>query len=129
LGNHAASCPRCQETRATTMMMKELVANNPAHRLRDYRVIWLKAQYARKEERLTKFDLLALVGLSLSGIAGLFGLFLLMLPQLSGRFLDIMVPAVPRLSTVLSSGVPVLVVTGVAVMIWILTRDSIFIEK
>jgi hypothetical protein len=129
LRNHAATCSRCKETMAMTTMMKELIAEDRPHPLPNYHTIWLKARYARKQERLTKFDLFALVGVSLSGIVGLVGLLFWIFPQVFGKLVAIPVISGLQLTNVFSFGTPTFILAGLVVTVWLLTRDSIFAER
>ena len=129
LKNHAASCSLCQETMKMTMMMGKISSQSTAHSLPSYRLIWLKAQYARKRERLSAFDLVALIGMSLVGVAGLSGLLLWRFPQLFTGIIDVTGSSASDLKNVFSHGAPLAVIAGVVVMVWLLTRDSFFAER
>jgi hypothetical protein len=126
---HAATCPDCQQTMAMTALMNELTAVEPRHPFPNYRTIWLKARYARKQERLTKFDLFALAAVSLSGLGGLVALLYWIFPQLFGGLLDIPVFANLRFPNLASLGTPTFILVGLAITVWLLTRDSIFAER
>ena len=129
LRTHAATCSDCQQTMAMTTMINELTADEPQHRFPDYRTIWLKARYARKQEHLTKFDLFALAAVSSSGLGGLVALLYWIFPQLFGGFLDIPVFANLRFPNLASLGTPTFILVGLAITVWLLTRDSIFAER
>jgi hypothetical protein len=126
---HAATCSDCQQTIAMTTMMNELMADKHPHPFPNYRTIWLKARYARKQERLTKFDLFALLGVSLSGIAGLVALLFWLFPQLLGGLLNIPVFANLHFPSFASFGTPTFILVGLVIAVWLLTRDSIFAER
>jgi hypothetical protein len=129
LRTHAATCPYCQQTMALTTMMNELTADEPRYSFPNYRTIWLKARYARKQEHLTKFDLFALAAVSLSGLGGLVALLYWIFPQLFGGILDIPVFANLRFPNFASLGTPTFILVGLAITVWLLTRDSIFAER
>ena len=120
---HAAACSRCRETIAMTTMMNEISAREPTHSLPNYRTIWLKARYARKQERLTKFDILSLAGLSLFGIATLAVLLMVVFPQVFRGIFDIPTISVPQLTAAFSRGTSVFILAGVALIVWLLTKD------
>jgi hypothetical protein len=128
LRSHAATCSDCQQTMAMTSMMNELVTVDDPHPLPHFRTIWLKSRYAKKQERLTKFDLFALAAVSLSGLGGLVALLYWIFPQLFGGFLAIPVFANLHFPNLASLGTPTLVLIGLAITVWLLTRDSIFAE-
>ncbi len=123
LRNHAAGCPRCRETAALASLMAEVADAENRRTLPDYRTVWLKARYVRREERLSRLDLITLAGLLLGGIAGLALLLMLTLPQMARRVLDISNFSFSHMSSLASGGTPFLALAGVALMIWLLTRD------
>ena len=121
---HAATCSRCQETIAMASMMKELSARELPHPLPNFRTVWLKARYARKQESLTKFDVLSLAGLSLVGIAGLAVLLMVIFPQLFRKIIDIPSISISQLTGAFSGGTPLLILAAVGALVWLLTKDS-----
>ena len=129
LRKHTEGCSRCQETVAMTTMMSEIAAGEGPHTLPGYRLIWLKAQFARKQDRLTKFDLFALGGLSLSGIVGLVIFFFWRFPESSATLRSI--PAIFSLflSNIYSLGIPGFVFVAILVTVWILIQDSTFTQR
>ena len=129
LSNHAASCPLCQETMAMTKITKKISQEDSTHALPSYRLIWVKAQYVRRQERLSKLDLIALIGVSLVGIAVFAGLLLWGFPQLFAGVLQSVGASSPGWSHILSNGTPLAVILGVLIMVWLLTHDSFFAER
>ena len=122
---HAAGCPECQETITMTTAMTNMATGGAARPLPSYRLIWLKAQYARKEEQLSKLDILALTGMSLGGIVAVLGLLLWRFPKIFGGLME---TAVPWRSLV-SNGTPLVIIAGALLIVWLLTRDSHFAER
>jgi hypothetical protein len=53
-------------------------------------------------------------------------LLLLLFPELFKRILDVPAISIPHLQNIFTSGAPILILAGVAVMVWLPTRDSIF---
>lgn len=129
LRHHAANCALCQETMTMTMMINKISNVGASHTLPSYQLIWLKAQYARKQERLSMLDILSLVGLSLSGIIGFLGFLLWRFPKfLPGIFETTGASAISWKSVVSSSGSFALI-AAVCIMIWLFTRDNFFAER
>ena len=112
-----------------TRLMQEISHEDVPRTLPGYRLIWLKAQYARKQERLSKLDILSLAGLSIVGIAGLARLLVWRFPKILAGVVDITGVSLPDFKNVFSNGAPFAVIIGVVFMVWALTRDSFFAEK
>jgi hypothetical protein len=110
-------------------MMKRISDEPAPHSYPAHRLIWLKAQYARKQERLSVLDIAALAGMSLAGIAGLAGLLLWRFPQTFTGIIDSAAVSLTDFKSVLSNGAPLVVIAGVLVMVWVLSRDSFFAER
>jgi hypothetical protein len=129
LRHHVTNCAHCQETIAMTTMLKNFSTIDTEHPLPMYRIIWLKAQYARKEERLSTLDLVALGGMTLVGIAGLLGLLVWRFPQLFAGVFDSAARTAPGFTNVFSDGAPLAVIIGALVLVWGLTRGSFPAER
>ena len=127
--NHAASCSLCKETIAMTTLMQKISREDVLHALPSYRLIWLKAQYARRQERLSALDMVALIGMSLTGIAGFVGLLFWRFPQLFDGAVNVTGTSAVNWTGMVSHGVPIAVIVGAIVTVWLLTRDSFFAER
>ncbi len=123
LRTHADGCSVCRETVAIVTTMNAVAAREMPHPSPDYRSIWLKARYARRQEQLTKFDVLALAGLTLGGMAGLFMLLILIFPQLVSRVFGISVVPVSLIPSMSSGRTMMLFLAGFILLVWGLTRD------
>ena len=110
-------------------MMEHISGERGTHALPNYRLIWLKAQYARKEERLSVLDIIGLIGMSLVGIAGFIGLLLWRFPGILNGIIDSSHRPLPDINTVFSNSAPLAVIIGLIIMVWVLTRDSFFAER
>jgi hypothetical protein len=126
---HTTSCPACQETIAMTTIMNNISAADTPHPLPSYRLIWLKAQYARKQERISKLDILSLAGMSILGLAGLAGLAFWRFPKLFSGIMDSTGTSALPWSNLFSNGAPLGVIAGALIIVWLLTRDSHFAER
>ncbi|HEY6953266.1 MAG TPA: hypothetical protein VI758_12740, partial [Bacteroidota bacterium] len=115
LQTHAANCPMCLETIAVTTMMNTIASQGTSRPLPNHRTIWLKARYARKQERLTRFDLVALAGVGLSATAGLAALFYWLYPQVWGNILDLHRVSLPHFLDIHSLATPAIVLAGAVV--------------
>jgi hypothetical protein len=126
---HLAACPRCQETMEVKKMMNKFAAEGRVHTLPNYRIVWLKAQYARRQERISALDLVGLIGIALGGVGGLIGLSAGMFPRPFAALVELTGRSLPALTDLFSNNAPLAVMIGVAVMVWLVTRDSIFAER
>lgn len=89
LRNHAASCPLCKEAITMTTMVKAFSGKDDTHALPDYRLIWLKGQFIRREKHLSALDFVALFGISFLGLAGFIAFLLWQFPRIFNQALDI----------------------------------------
>ncbi len=112
-----------------TTFMQKISHEEVPHTLPSYRLIWLKAQYARKQERLSTLDMVALIGMSLTGIAGLIGLLFWRFPQFFDGAVNATGTSAVNWTGMVSNGAPFAVIVGVLVTVWLLTRDSYFAER
>ncbi len=108
------------------MMMNKFAIEGGTHALPDYHIIWLKARYAGRQEKLSKLDLVGLAAIALGGVGGLVGLSAGMFPQPFASLVTWTGQSLPALMSLVSQNAPLGVIIGVAVMVWLLTRDSIF---
>lgn len=129
LRSHAETCPMCKEAITMTTTMNRLATIEPPHPLPGYRLIWLKAQYARKQERISALDMITLIAMSLAGIAGLAGLLFWRFPNFLEGVLGSGGTGSFQWSTVFSGGTPLIAAVGALVIVWLLTRDSFFAER
>ena len=112
-----------------TSAMKTIAGAESAHPLPSYRLLWLKAQYARKQERLSAIDMISLIGMTLTGIAGMAGLVLWRFPKLFNGILETTGTSAIPWGNIISNGAPLAVIAGAFIMVWLLTRDSFFAER
>ena len=110
-------------------MMNKFAAEGGVRALPNYRILWLKAQYARRQERLSALDLVGLIGIALGGVGGLIGLSAGMFPRPFAALVEMAGRSVPALTSLFSNNAPLVVIIGIAVMVWLVTRDSIFAER
>ena len=129
LQSHIAGCVRCQETKEMTMMMNTLTAQGSVRALPDYRIIWMKAQYAKRQESLSLLDLIGLVAVALGGLAGLVGLSAGVFPRPFAALTELSRNSLPALKSLFTTNAPLGVMIAVALMVWLLTRDSLYARK
>jgi hypothetical protein len=121
---HASTCPACSETIRVSHWMQGYSREYESRKLPSHAVIWLKAQYALKQERLSKLDIAALVGMSVIGVAGLVGLLLWQFPHFVSGAIDLTGRSFPDLRNVFSRSTALTVAVAAAILVWVITRDS-----
>jgi hypothetical protein len=124
LRSHASMCPVCSATMSVNQWIQEYSREPESRTFPSHRLIWLKAQYARKQERLSKLDIAALGGMWVIGIAGFVGLSLWKFPHLFSDALDAARESFPDLANLLSHGTSLGISVGILIMVWALTRDT-----
>ena len=129
LRSHAATCTICSATIQVASLTHRFSSEHVPHDLPNHRLIWLKAEYSHKQERLSKFDLVALIGMWLVGALGLIGLFYWQFPQMFTGVIDLAGRSLPDIKNVFSNGTPLIAIIGLLVMAWVFTRDSFFAER
>jgi hypothetical protein len=107
--------------------MKRFSNIDVPHSLPSHRLIWMKAQYARKQERISTLDMVTLIAMSAAGVMGLAGLLFWRFPKLLGGILG-GTGSFPW-STMFSGGTPFIAAVGALLVVWFLTRDSFFAER
>lgn len=106
-----------------TMIIQGMHGDEKEHHFPTYRLIWLKAQFVRREERLSAIDLVALVAMSLAGIAMLAGFLLWRFPQMFNGALKIADRSMPRFIDLISNSPQLVVIIIVFIGVGVLTKD------
>lgn len=130
LHDHIAACPLCAETIRLVKMMQafalETTQISPPAPL--YWQIWLKAQFAHREERLSKLEVLALRGASLVAAIGFIGLLLGNWPRFFAWLIHATKSA-PSWPGLFSSDFSLAAASGLIVILCILIYDIFFAES
>ena len=111
------------------MMMTKFSTEVAPRSLPDYRIIWMKAQFEKKQERLWTRDLMGLIAVSLGGLAGLVGLSAGMFPRPFAALTEFSRNSLPALKSLFTTNAPLGVMIAVALLVWLLTRDSLYARK
>ncbi len=118
---HAASCPLCRETIAVAMAMQQLASKTSAEIPVSYRILWLRAQFIRKQEHLSRIDLFMLIGS-----------FAVLVPS----FICVALWKWPMVQAWLTNGsgnpnsnLPIYIFAGCAALVWFLTEEVFLQEK
>lgn len=123
--NHIASCAHCQGTRTAAEALQLLRRQSEAvsHQFPNPQLLWIRAQIARKEEKLSALDLLTLAGMTLLGAAGLIGFLFWRWPQLKHFVGGTVTASMPKLIDVFPVGIPLFVLFAVVAMVLVVTHD------
>ena len=120
---HMRTCPECQEavSMATTLQQSAVRMASRLTLPASYRVLWLKAQFTRRQERLSRLDRLTLVGMFVAVAVVLAGIALwkwnLVQRWLTGA------------SGEPGSSLPLYLLAGCAALVWFLTEELFLREK
>ena len=128
LRSHASTCPVCSETLHVSNWMQAWSSEHKSIKLPSHKLIWLKAQYARRQERFSMIDILALGSLSVIGITGLIGLLVWQFPHLFSGIIDMTGRSLRNLGNLFSYSTSITITIAVVIMVWILTRDSLTVK-
>ena len=120
---HVKTCAECRETASMARTLQQCALRMASGLIppASYRLLWLKAQFTRKQERLSRLDRLSLVGIFVAAAVTLIGFALwkwsLVLRWLAG------VSGEP------GSSVPFFLLSGCAALVWFLTEELFLHEK
>jgi hypothetical protein len=128
LRQHVSGCAICSETVRVSQLLHGL-RESAVPQLPSYRVIWLKAQYARRQERLTKLDIAFLCGISVLGFAALAGFFLWQFPTVSTGALHLALKSLPDVRGLFTHHASLTVTLVGLIMVWIITRDTFTVRR
>lgn len=114
---HAETCPHCRETVSVATAMRQ-VADRTSAELKvpvTYRILWLRAQFTRKQERLSRLDRFMLFGMFAVAATGFVVVALWKWRIVQRWIMD--VSAEP------GSNLPLYILAGCAALIWFLTEE------
>ena len=129
LREHTRSCPVCQRETLIGESMRSLSRATLAPQLPAARTLWLNAQYSRRQERLSKLDLIALIGMGLVGTCMLLGILVWQFPALFADTIGLIGARVPHMSHDVPVGTPAIVLFLLAGFVWLITRDGLFTRR
>ncbi len=118
---HAASCPMCTETVTVTSALQRLALKTAGEAPASYRILWLRAQFVRKQENLSKLDRFMLVGSFAVLLVGLLGIALWKWPVVQSWLTN------GSVST--ESNLPLYVAAACAALVWFLTEEVFVQDK
>jgi hypothetical protein len=128
LRQHSATCLLCKQSIVVAQAInsvREITAQEiPA--IPGYRLIWLKAQFTQKQERLFALDVVSLLGLSLVGALMFLGIVFWKLPQLSSWTLELFSSSTSSWMNSFPLNIPVAVVIAFVLAVWVFTLESYF---
>ena len=131
LEEHMTTCEVCQETRiaTTALHLVRSQADTTDHVFPRHQLLWIRAQFVRKEEKLSALDLFTLAGVILLAASGFIGFVFWRWPQIK-QVLGIETTLIPpRLVDVLPVGPPLFVFIAVIGIVLLMTMDYFATEK
>lgn len=112
---HAASCPMCQETVTITSALQRIALKTAGEAPVSYRILWLRAQFVRKQENLSKLDRFMLVGSFAVFFVGLLGIALWKWPLVQSWLTNG--------SGNTGTNLPLYIAAACAALVWFLTEE------
>jgi hypothetical protein len=111
---HARQCTVCSATVGIMPMMKELltVSTLESRAFPSYQVLWIRAQFTKRQEKLSLFDFVTFIGALVVGLVGLLGVLIWKIPgfiHFVPGFSDQSPPPWTELAPVV---IPILVIVG-----------------
>jgi len=129
LHSHTEGCPACREAMMLVGTMPRLADLPVAHPLPSHRLIWLKAQYARRQQRVSNRDLIGLSGMTVVGTTILLGIVVWRFPKLFPGVVSTIQSSIPETPGGMSVTTPLIVFIVLVVFAWLITRDRFLPEK
>ena len=125
LRSHTATCAVCQQTRVAAEAVHSLrsQANDVAHPFPSHQLLWIRAQFARREDKLSALDVFTLAGVIVLGALGFIGFVFWRWPQVKQVFGNATAVTAPRLVDVFPVGAPLFVLLAVVGLILLMTND------
>lgn len=113
LHSHSESCPFCRETVTVATALQHVPGETvlPV----SYRILWLRAQFTRKHERLSQLDRITLVGVFAVALIGFAGVVFWKWPLVHAWFTNGSSEPV--------SNLPLYIAAGCAALVWFLTEE------
>jgi hypothetical protein len=130
LRRHAEQCPVCGTTLSILPMMEQLrseTLNEPAH-LPSSQLIWIRAQFSKRQQKLSLLDLVILIGALVTGTAGLFGILIWKIPGVLQAIPGFTKQQSPSIIDLAPIGVPILLIVG-GLLIYTIFPDVFAVEK
>jgi hypothetical protein len=127
---HVQQCQFCNVTTGIMPMMKELltVTAPESRAFPSHQVLWIRAQFTKRQEKLSLFDLVTFVGTLAVGLIGLLGVLIWKVPgflHLVPGFKDQSPLPWTELAPV---GIPVIVIVG-GLLLYTIFSDVFAVER
>ncbi len=130
LRRHAEQCPVCSVTLSIVPMMEQLrseTLNEPSH-LPSAQLIWIRAQFSKRQEKLSLLDLVTLIGAVITGAAGLLAGLIWKIPGLLQSIPGFNGQQPPSVIDVAPVGIPILLIVG-GLLIYTIFSDAFAMER
>ena len=125
LRDHIATCSTCKEMLTVSQSMKSVQADGfaRAKAIPAYKYLWLRGEFNRREEHLSRLDLVKLLGSSFVGVLALIGIIFWKVPSLSADIMEIFSGKIPDWLTIIPIGIPLSVAIVTLIAIWVYSLE------
>ncbi len=125
LHEHVTACPICKEMLTISKTLKTVQNDgfSRAKAIPAYKYIWLRSQFQRREERLTRLDLVKLLGSSFIGALALIAIVFWKIPALSKGIKDIFSNGISDWVTIIPIGIPLSFAIVTLIAIWVYSLE------
>ncbi len=125
LREHIITCPICKEMLTISQTMKSVQTDGfaRAKAIPAYKYLWLRGQFNRREERLSRLDLVKLLGSSFVGVLALIGIIFWKVPSFSSMVTEIFSGKIPDWLAIIPVGIPLSVAIVTLIAIWVYSLE------
>ncbi|TAK60897.1 MAG: hypothetical protein EPO24_06340 [Bacteroidetes bacterium] len=131
LQNHLQECSSCRNALLIAKAMDSVQAGalQKASAVPAYRVLWFKAQYMQRQERLSTLDLVKLLGVSFVGALALIGIIVWKIPTLSSLLTISESASGFVFHTIIPLSIPIAFIIAVVIALWMYSLEFFFARR
>ncbi|MBI1803420.1 MAG: hypothetical protein HY033_06550 [Ignavibacteriae bacterium] len=130
LRRHTEDCTVCSTTAGIMPMMKQLATDTlrVSRALPSYQLLWIRAQFVRRQEKLSLLDLVAFIGALVIGLTGLLGVLIWKVPGVFQSVFGFKGPQPSAWTDLIPVGLPMLIVVG-GLLLYLALSDVFVAER
>jgi hypothetical protein len=126
---HSIGCRECEEALMVVREMSPLAALSPAQSFPAYRLMWMKARYTQRQQRLSILDLVWMISLAILGVVIFCGIIVWRFPALFPGLSRLVQSNLPPCGNGLYATIPFVGLVICLTLLWLITRDRFFAEQ